>query len=70
MRNYTYKSYLYTSFIDSFSMSNKHQGKYHLLVIFLVPALIFSFTFIENKAIWFLLLGIALIIGFLVFRKR
>lgn len=51
-------------------MNKKHQGKYHLLVIFLIPALIVSFAFIKNVFIWFALFGIALMIGFLVFRKR
>ncbi|MDR0801395.1 hypothetical protein [Fluviicola sp.] len=51
-------------------MSTKHQGKYHLLVIFFVPALIVSFAFIKNVFLWFALFGIALMAGFLVFRKR
>lgn len=50
-------------------MDNRHQGKYHLLVIFLIPILVASFVFIKNYYISIAILLAAVLIVYLVFKK-
>jgi len=50
-------------------MENKHQGKFHLLTIFLIPTLIISFAFIKNYYLLAALVVVAIILVYYVFKK-